>query len=615
MLLLWVCYDDVISFRCCCCRPQPCSSGRAAQIPEINRQLTAGAGVFSLSKRNEKMMIAALTVAMLLFGWVSGAFAAEVRPLDVLYPPNLLPTVSFDGQFTADTLAYLEKLPAAEALKRLDVLRGSGGDLMLDRTANRMEGAAMLVRLLGAEKEALNAKYNHPFTDVDSWADPYIGYLYEKGLTNGIGNNQYGSAQPISEKAYLTFLMRALGYSDKNGLDFTYNAVEQAAIEKGLLYSGELVNENSPFKRARLSELSWRAMFLMHKTRNKPLLVCLYDQGMIADESVDTLLKAENPPLLDQWYKHLPELCDGLVKHEETIELLQNKTLAESDLQKYIEIIMERAQHETGVFVKGYLIESWLEGDEYILKINPRYANTLQEDQTLFAWVRQLVKDIIKPEMTDYQKVKTIHDFLIIALKYDKSSQPPESSYHAFGALNTGKALCGAYAELMVLMLKQAGVPCRMVVGIGNGLDHAWNIVYIDGEYYHVDTTWDDPVTDSEGTTLRYDYFNLTDEEMKKEHSWVLEDYPAATAIEQNFFVKEKLIVAGKNDLRKVLRETLNRGKTQCILKLDGFTVTEEEVGDMMIKINEEAGYPISAYRFSYNEEMQVILIESIEYN
>lgn len=552
---------------------------------------------------------------MLFFGWVSGTSAAEVRPLDVLYPPHLLPTVSFVGQFSADTLAYLEKLPAAEALKRLNVLRGSGGDLMLDRTANRMEGAAMLVRLLGAEKEALDANYSHPFTDVDSWADPYIGYLYAKGLTNGIGNNQYGSTQPISEKAYLTFLMRALGYSDKNGLDFTYNAVEQAALEKGLLYSGEAADENAPFKRARLSELSWRAMFLMHKTKNRPLLVCLYDQGMISDESVDLLLKADNPPLLDQWYDYLPQLCDGLTKHEEIIELQQNKTLIKSDLQKYISIIMERAQHETGVFVKGYLVESWLEGNEYLLKISPRYANNRQEDQTLHAWVRQLVEDIIKPEMIDYEKVKTVHDFLITALKYDTRPQPPESSYHAFGALNTGKALCGAYAELMVLMLKQAGVPCRMVTGIGNGLDHAWNIVYIDGECYHVDTTWDDPVTNSEKTTLRYDYFNLPDAEMEKEHSWNVEEYPAATATEQNYFIKEGLIAANRDDLKKALRETLNRGKTQCMLKLDGFSVTEEEVSNMMIRINEEAGYPINAYRFSYNEEMQVILIESIEYN
>lgn len=572
-------------------------------------------GVFILMKRNVKALIAAFTVAILLLEYVTGVYAVQVRPLDVLYPPHLLPTVSFTGQFSDEILAYLEKLPAAEALNRLNVLRGSGGDLMLDSTANRMEGAAMLVRLLGAEKEALDANYGHPFTDVASWADPYIGYLYEKGLTNGIGNNLYGSTEPISEKAYLTFLMRALGYSDKDGLDFTYSAVEQAAVEKGLLHPDEVDSSNDPFRRAHLSVLSWRAMFLMHKTLNKPLLIVLYDQGVISDESVDRLLKADNPPILDQWYEYLPELCDGLKQHEETIELLQNNALAGTSLQKFSELLMERAQHETGVFVTGYLVESWLEGDEYKLKIKPRYANTYQEDQKLFAWVRQLVEDIISPDMTDYEKVKTVHDFLIIALQYDTSANPPNSSYHAYGALSTGKALCGAYAELMVLMLNKAGVPCRMITGIADGQDHAWNIVSIDGELYHVDTTWDDPVGLLEGSALRYDYLNLTDAEIGKDHSWDFEKYPACYAVEQNYFVREGLIAADKNALRKALRETLDSGKTWCMLRLDGFIVTEEEMNDMMIKINEEAGYPISAYSFSYNEAMRVLVIDSIEYD
>ncbi len=560
-------------------------------------------------------MVAVITAFILLIQCISAVFAAEEKPLDILYPPHLLPTAAFQGQFTPDVLAGLQKLPAAEALKILNVLRGSGGDLMLEKSANRMEGAAMLVRLLGAEEEALSGKYNHPFTDVDSWANPYIGYLYENGLTNGIGNNLFGSKQTINEKAYLTFLLRSLGYSDQDGLDFTWNTVEQAAREKGILRSTESFSEDTPFKRERLAELSWRAMFLNHKTQDKLLLVYLHDQGMITDDSLEVLLDTGNPSMLNQWFAYLPQLEEGLKNHDEKIELLQHKVLAETDLGKYGGILMERAQHETGVFVEGYLLESWLEGEEYKLIITPRYVNSLQEEQQLFAWVRQLVEDIIRPDMTDYEKVKTIHDFLIIALQYDRSHEPPDSSYHAFGALNTGKAVCGAYAELMVLLLNRAGVPCRMVTGIGNGLDHAWNIVSIEGELYHVDTTWDDPVTESEKNILRYEYFNLTDAEMKREHIWTEKDYPSCTAVKNNYFIRENLVIPDTGALRKALRDTLNKKKTLCMFKLDGFTVTNDSVGDMMIEINEQAGYVISSYRFSYNEAMNIILIEDIEYN
>lgn len=564
--------------------------------------------------KSTKAIVAGMIV-LLLMQCASGVFAADNRPLDVLYPAHLLPAVSFQGQFTEDVIAYLKKLPSAEALKRLNVLRGSGGDLMLDRTANRMEGAAMLVRLLGAEEEALSGKYRHPFTDVDPWAAPYVGYLYEKGLTNGIGNNRYGSEQPMNEKAYLTFLLRALGYSDRDGIDFTWDTVEQACREIGLLNTGESFGENAPFKRERLAELSWRAMFLNHKTRNKLLLVFLHDQGMISDESVGALLETESRPILDQWYDYLPQLAGGLKNHDEKIELLQSKAIAETDLGKYGGILMERAQHESGVFVEGYLLESWLEGGEYKLIITPRYVDNKQEQQVLSAWVKQLVDDIIRPDMTDYEKVKTIHDFLIIALQYDTSTKPPKSSYHAFGALNTGKAVCGAYAELMVLLLNQAGVPCRMVTGIGNDLDHAWNIVSINGDVYHVDTTWDDPVTESQEIILRYDYFNLTDEEMKREHIWTEEDYPACTAVKDNYFIRENLVVDDANALKKALLDVISRKKTLCMFKLDGFTVTNDSVGEMMMEINEQAGYAINSYRFFYNEAMNIILIESIEYN
>ena len=560
-------------------------------------------------------MLSGLLTFMLLLQFVPMAFATEQRPLDALYPAHLLPTASFKGEFTGEVVNVLQRLPAAQALQILDVLRGSGGDLMLDRTANRMEGAAMLVRLLGAEKDALAANYSHPFTDVDPWASPYIGYLYEKSLTNGIGNNLYGSSLPMNEKAYLTFLLRALGYSDHNGLDFSWDTVEQASHEKGLLYSAESLKEDTPFKRERLAELSWRAMFLNHKTREKILLEYLNDQNMITDGSLEVLLEADNPPVLDQWFVYLPQLVDGLRNQDEKIELLQHKVIAETDLGKYGGIIMERAEHESGVFVEGYLLESWLEGEEYKLIITPRYVNSIQQQQTQNSWVRQLVDDIIQPNMTDYEKVKTVHDFLIIFLQYDTSQETPDSSYHAFGALNTGKAVCGAYAELMVLMLNEAGVPCRMVTGIGDGIDHAWNMVIIDGEPYHVDTTWDDPITQSEGNILRYDYFNLNDEQMRREHVWEEKDYPACTATKENYFIKENLIISDVTALRKALRETLNQRKTQCLFRLDGFTVTNESVNNIMSQVNEQAGYVISSYGFSYNEAMNVILLESIEYN
>jgi len=78
-----------------------------------------------------------------------------------------------------------EKL--ANDLKQLGLFVGvSEYDFDLKRAPTRLESLAMLVRLLGKEDEAKNSNCSHPFTDVPSWADGYVGYAYENGLTKGV---------------------------------------------------------------------------------------------------------------------------------------------------------------------------------------------------------------------------------------------------------------------------------------------------------------------------------------------------------------------------------------------------------------------------------------------
>ena len=146
-----------------------------------------------------------LIISLILLFNTNIAGSAEIKTLDrldCLYPVHLRQDIFYDGKLTRENIEYLKSIPHAEALKTLNVLRGdSRGNLMLDRFAERVEGAAMLVRLLGAEEYALAFKPNHPFTDVPDWAAPYIGYLYQNSLTNGIGNNQFGSSHYIDEKS------------------------------------------------------------------------------------------------------------------------------------------------------------------------------------------------------------------------------------------------------------------------------------------------------------------------------------------------------------------------------------------------------------------------------
>ena len=120
----------------------------------------------------------------------------------------------------------------AISLKTLGLFKGvSDTDFALDRAPTRIEAIVMLIRTLGKEEEALSIERSHPFTDVPSWADKYIGYAYETGLSKGVSSTSFGNGN-ASAANYLTFTLRALGYSDAGNEDFSWDNPYSLAKEK-----------------------------------------------------------------------------------------------------------------------------------------------------------------------------------------------------------------------------------------------------------------------------------------------------------------------------------------------------------------------------------------------
>ena len=99
--------------------------------------------------------------------------------------------------------------------------------------------------------------------------------------------------------------------------------------------------------------------------------------------------------------------------------------------------------------------------------------------------------------MTDEEKVLAVHDHLALHTKYDYDialdpGNGDVESYSAYGILVKGLGVCNGYALAMVDILKREGIPVLFVAA--EEMNHAWNVVQLDGKWYHVDATWDDPV-------------------------------------------------------------------------------------------------------------------------
>lgn len=176
----------------------------------------------------------------------------------------------------------------AEELSAIDVFRGTDTGFELDRAPKRSEAAVMLVRLYGAEEEALSlyeaGLIAHPFEDVSGWAAPYLAWLYSEGLVRGVSETRYGADAPCRARDYALFLLRALGYQD--GADFAWAETEDFAEACGF-YSRALFG--GTFTRGDLALMTWLALQCPSADGSGTLLAGLTARGAIEQDAARTL--------------------------------------------------------------------------------------------------------------------------------------------------------------------------------------------------------------------------------------------------------------------------------------------------------------------------------------
>lgn len=155
------------------------------------------------------------------------------RTLSLLVVLSLILTL-----VTPALAATPEAESAASTLYQYGLFQGTGTDANgnpifdLDKTLNRHEAVTLLVRILGKEAEAQQTPLTTPFTDVATWAKPYVGYAYAHGLTGGNSPTTFGGNLSVSASQFITFVLRALGYT--SGTDFEWDRAWELSDQIGL---------------------------------------------------------------------------------------------------------------------------------------------------------------------------------------------------------------------------------------------------------------------------------------------------------------------------------------------------------------------------------------------
>ena len=134
--------------------------------------------------------------------------------------------------------------------------------------------------------------------------------------------------------------------------------------------------------------------------------------------------------------------------------------------------------------------------------------------------MNKIMSEIITEDMSNKEKIKAIHDYIINNTSYDeeKSNEIKDKvyitntnhSHKATGLYSNHLALCSGYTDTMALYLNILGIKNYKI----STEDHIWNALYLDDNWYHLDLTWDDPITNDNREILIYDFFLINDENL-----------------------------------------------------------------------------------------------------
>lgn len=172
---------------------------------------------------------------------------------------------------------------------------------------------------------------------------------------------------------------------------------------------------------------------------------------------------------------------------------------------------------------------AWESGDD---------SGLSDKDREILERCREVLGEVLTEGMSAYEMELAVHDWLVEWGSYDRTvyDNPNHSGRTGYrdpwGMLVGGYGNCLGYSSTFQLLMDLSGVECITVVGaaFGSREDHAWNMVKLDGEWYCVDVTWDDP-TGAARNGRHHRYFNVTSAYLREtDHQWDYRNVPEATA-------------------------------------------------------------------------------------
>lgn len=247
--------------------------------------------------------------------------------------------------------------------------------------------------------------------------------------------------------------------------------------------------------------------------------------------------------------------------------------------------------YDVSISAKGFVSDTDISTITYTFDYNPNFKiakavetpslfNKLTlEQKEAFDILYASTKELVSNLTTDYEKEVAIHNFITNNFQYGPldMNNVPQRAHSITGFVFDGQGICEAYANTFYVMGKMAGLDVSIITGTANNVSHMWNLINLDGEYYHVDVTNDDPTPDVPGRE-RYTYFNVSDDIISKTHSWERSEFPSCTSDKYNYYTLNNYIIHSEQELKDFINKKLNAGKTSFSFRTEDYQIENADI-------------------------------------
>lgn len=204
-------------------------------------------------------------------------------------------------------------------------------------------------------------------------------------------------------------------------------------------------------------------------------------------------------------------------------------------------------------------------------------------EKELFVYdtMKDVIAELISDDMTDYDKEKAIYDWQVAWTNYSSENLNPitagsSETHTPYGVLRSHNAICVGNATTFKLFMDALDIPCKIIHSTEYG-EHAWDIVQLDGEWYHVDVTFDG----TSSSEPKYSYFNVPDS-MKDDGSWPWNhnEIPAANGTKYCYIYQNAELLDDIYAIPAALKAKADSGDGNLFFKLKDSTGFTRNVAD-----------------------------------